>query len=85
LLPRILALDPSVLIITGDHSTPCAMKYHSWHPVPVLFYSKLSRPDGIDSFGERACLTGGLGSRFPAYELMPLALAHANRLEKFGA
>jgi len=85
LLPRILALDPSVLIITGDHSTPCAMKYHSWHPVPVLFYSKLSRPDGIDSFGERACLKGGLGTRFPAYELMPLALAHANRLEKFGA
>ncbi len=85
LLPRILALDPSVLIITGDHSTPCAMKYHSWHPVPVLFYGKLCRPDLIESFGERACLKGGLGSRFPAYELMPLALAHAGRLEKFGA
>lgn len=85
LLPRILALDPSVLIITGDHSTPCLMKKHSWHPVPVLFYSKLCRPDGINSFGERACLQGGLGVRFPAYELMPLALAHAGRLEKFGA
>ncbi len=85
LLPRILALDPAALIITGDHSTPCAMKYHSWHPVPVLLYSKLCRPDGIDHFGERACLRGGLGVRFPAYELMPLALAHAGRLEKFGA
>ena len=85
LLPRILALDPSVLIITGDHSTPCLMKQHSWHPVPVLFYAKLCRPDGIASFSERACRQGGLGVRFPAYELMSLAMANAGRLEKFGA
>lgn len=85
LIPRILDLDPSVLIITGDHSTPCLMKKHSWHPVPVLFYSKLCRPDGISSFGETACRGGGLGVRFPAYELMSLAMAHAGRLEKFGA
>jgi 2,3-bisphosphoglycerate-independent phosphoglycerate mutase len=85
LLPRIMALDPSVLIITGDHSTPCLMKTHSWHPVPVLFYAKTCRPDGVASFGERACRQGGLGVRFPAYELMPLALAHSGRLDKFGA
>ena len=85
LLPRILALDPSVLIITGDHSTPCAMKYHSWHPSPVLFHASTCRPDGVNKFGERDCLQGGLGVRFPAYELMPLALAHAGRLEKYGA
>jgi 2,3-bisphosphoglycerate-independent phosphoglycerate mutase len=86
LLPRIMALDPDVLIITGDHSTPSAMKSHSWHPVPVLFYSKKnSRPDGVMSFGERACMLGGLGNRFPAFELMPLAMAYAGRMEKFGA
>jgi len=85
LLPRILALNPDVLIITGDHSTPCAMKYHSWHPVPTLLYAKTCRPDGIEKFGERACRGGGLGVRFPAYELMTLALAHAGKLEKFGA
>jgi 2,3-bisphosphoglycerate-independent phosphoglycerate mutase len=85
LLPRILALDPSVLIITGDHSTPCAMKYHSWHPVPTLLYAKTCRPDGIDKFGERSCLGGGLGVRFPAFELMLLALAHAEKFDKFGA
>ena len=85
LLPRILALDPSVLIITGDHSTPSLMKQHSWHPVPVLLHSKLCRPDGIASFGERACRSGGLGVRFPACDLMALAMAHAGRLEKFGA
>lgn len=85
LLPRIMALDPTVLLITGDHSTPAAMKTHSWHPVPVLLHAEKCRPDGIKSFGERACLQGGLGVRFPAYELIPLALAHAGRLEKFGA
>ena len=85
LIPRILALDPSVLIITGDHSTPCKMKKHSWHPVPVLFYSKLCRPDGIAGFGEDVCRQGSLGVRFPAYDLMSLAMAHAGRLEKFGA
>jgi 2,3-bisphosphoglycerate-independent phosphoglycerate mutase len=86
LLPRIMALDPDVLIITGDHSTPSAMKSHSWHPVPVLFYSKKnSRPDGVMSFGERACMQGSLGNRFPAFELMPLAMAYAGRMEKFGA
>jgi 2,3-bisphosphoglycerate-independent phosphoglycerate mutase len=85
LLPRILALKPSVLIITGDHSTPCAMKYHSWHPVPTLLYADTCRPDGIDRFGERACRGGSLGVRFPGYDLMALALAHAGRLDKFGA
>jgi 2,3-bisphosphoglycerate-independent phosphoglycerate mutase len=85
LIPRIVALDPSVLIITGDHSTPCLMKKHSWHPVPVLLYSKLCRPDGIAGFGESLCRQGGLGVRFPAYELMALAMAHADRLDKFGA
>ena len=85
LIPRILALNPSVLIITGDHSTPCLMKTHSWHPVPTLLYSKVCRPDGIASFGERACLQGGLGVRFPAFALMSMALANAGRLEKFGA
>ncbi len=85
LLPRILALNPAVLIVTGDHSTPWSMKAHSWHPVPTLLFADTCRPDGIDRFGERSCLRGGLGVRFPAYELMPLALAHAGRLEKFGA
>lgn len=85
LLPRILALQPDVIIITGDHSTPAKMKSHSWHPVPLLLWSQLCRPDLVQTFGERACLAGGLGNRLPAKDIMPLALAHAQRLNKFGA
>ncbi|MES2793613.1 MAG: 2,3-bisphosphoglycerate-independent phosphoglycerate mutase [Planctomycetota bacterium] len=83
-LPRIAALQPTVLIVTGDHSTPSKMKSHSWHPVPVLLAADTCRPDGCTTFGEQSCLSGGLG-QFPAKHLMLLALAHAGRLEKFGA
>ena len=84
-IPKLLDLNPDVIIITGDHSTPSLLKYHSWHPVPVLLWSKYCRADKVKQFGERACITGGLGPRFPAVDLMPLALANAKRLEKFGA
>ena len=84
-IPRILELKPDVLIVTGDHSTPAKMRYHSWHPVPLLLWSNVCRPDRVTQFGERACLAGGLGPRYPAADLMPLALANAGRLEKFGA
>jgi 2,3-bisphosphoglycerate-independent phosphoglycerate mutase len=84
-LPELLALKPDVLIITGDHSTPAKLKTHSWHPVPYVLWAPASvRPDMETEFGERACMRGGLGV-FPALENMPLALAHALRLNKFGA
>ncbi|MBI3922756.1 MAG: 2,3-bisphosphoglycerate-independent phosphoglycerate mutase [Armatimonadetes bacterium] len=83
-IPKILELKPDVLIVTGDHSTPSLLKSHSWHPVPVLFASHTCRPDDSTQFSERDCLRGGLG-QFEAKYLMPLALAHAGRLQKFGA
>jgi 2,3-bisphosphoglycerate-independent phosphoglycerate mutase len=83
-VPRLRALNPDVLIVTGDHSTPSKLKGHSWHPVPTLLVSPTARPDRVAEFGEEACLRGGLG-RFQAKYLMPLALAHAGRLGKFGA
>jgi 2,3-bisphosphoglycerate-independent phosphoglycerate mutase len=84
-LPILTALKPDVMIITGDHSTPAAYKAHSWHPVPTLLYApRTHMPDRSQSYGERECITGGLG-QFMAADLMQLALAHANRLAKFGA
>ncbi|MFM8415137.1 MAG: 2,3-bisphosphoglycerate-independent phosphoglycerate mutase [Planctomycetota bacterium] len=83
-LPRIEALGPDVLIVTGDHSTPSLLKSHSWHPVPTLLVSPTCRPDGLTRFSERECLRGGFGI-FPAKHLMLLAMAHAQRLGKYGA
>jgi 2,3-bisphosphoglycerate-independent phosphoglycerate mutase len=83
-LPDILTLDPDVVIITGDHSTPALWKAHSWHELPVLLWSRFIRPDGAQEFGERACMLGGLGHIYHV-DLIPLALAHAKRLTKYGA
>ena len=84
-LPNLLDLEPDVLIITGDHSTPALMRSHSWHPVPFLLWAPATvRPDDQTEFGERPCARGSLGS-FPALDTIPLALAHAERLEKYGA
>jgi len=83
-VPAITSLEPAVFIVTGDHSTPALLKSHSWHPVPTLLHSRHCRPDGVRAFGERACMGGGLGV-FPATDLMPLAMANALRLTKFGA
>ena len=85
LIPRLTKLDPDVIVVTGDHSTPAVMKGHSWHPVPTIIYSKeRSRYDTVSVFNEIECMKGGLG-RFPAQSLMALAMAHAGKLIKFGA
>ena len=77
-------LNPDVLVVTGDHSTPSSLQSHSWHPVPVLLWSNTCRPDPVTQFGERYCLQGAIG-RMPTKHLIMLALAHAERLKKFGA
>jgi 2,3-bisphosphoglycerate-independent phosphoglycerate mutase len=84
-LPELLKLNPDVLIITGDHSTPALMKMHSWHPVPVLLSApERAIPDEQSTFGERSCSKGALGT-VHGTDLMPLALAHADKLGKYGA
>ncbi len=84
ILPRILALDPDVLVVTGDHSTPALMKGHSWHPVPLLIKSPYALGGLCSGFSEREASRGELGM-IRTIHLMPLALAHAGKLKKFGA
>lgn len=83
-IPRIRGLNPDVMIVTGDHSTPSKMKSHSWHPVPTVLCAKTARVDGAVAFGEAHCIRGGLG-QFEAKYLMSYAMAHAGRLGKYGA
>lgn len=83
-LPRLLALGPDVLAITGDHSTPAPMKAHSWHPVPLLLHADLCYIDRTTAFDEDQATAGHLGT-FPAHQLLGLMLACGGRLAKYGA
>ncbi len=85
LIPQIEALGPYVLIVTGDHSTPAKLRSHSWHPVPTILWSPDAMPDRCQVFGERECASlGGLGI-FHATTLIPLAMGHAGRVQRYGA
>lgn len=84
LLPLVTRLNPDVLVVSADHSTPAIMGQHSWHPVPVMIHSKFAKVDDVATFDEYACGRGMLGLR-PGVQLMGLALAHAGRLRKYGA
>src|SRR2546422_10355465 len=83
-LPGILALEPDVLAVSGDHSTPSILAAHGWQPVPLLVWSRYCGADAVTAFTERACAAGSLGV-IPAQHLMPLVMANAQRLTKFGA
>jgi 2,3-bisphosphoglycerate-independent phosphoglycerate mutase len=84
LLPAVERAAPDLILVTGDHSTPSLMKSHSYHPVPLLFRGGTTYVDDSREFGETVCRHGALG-RFPSRDMMPLALASAGRLNKFGA
>jgi 2,3-bisphosphoglycerate-independent phosphoglycerate mutase len=84
LLPHLRDLDPDVMIVAGDHSTPALMASHSWHPVPFMLWSRHGVGDSVDQFNEASCRHGALGV-FPAKEALSLAMAQAGRLMKFGA
>ena len=82
-IARLVDMQPDALVVAGDHSTPAILAAHSWHSVPLLVNSKWTKGDGIDAFTERACVSGSIG-RIPATEVMMLAMAHAEKLLKYG-
>jgi 2,3-bisphosphoglycerate-independent phosphoglycerate mutase len=83
-LPALLALDPDVLAVTGDHSTPVMIKGHSWHPVPVLLRGPFCGADQMPRFHEKTARMGSLGV-IESRHLISVLLANAGRLDKFGA
>jgi 2,3-bisphosphoglycerate-independent phosphoglycerate mutase len=83
-VPEVRALRPDVLVVSGDHATPSILAAHGWQPVPVLLASPYAGADPVTAFTERACAGGTLGA-LPAHHLMPLVMANALRLTKFGA
>jgi 2,3-bisphosphoglycerate-independent phosphoglycerate mutase len=83
-VPAVRGLGPDVLVVSGDHATPSILAAHGWQPVPVLLWSRYCGADPVTAFTERACAAGTLGT-LPAQHLMPLVMANALRLTKFGA
>ncbi|MBN1755358.1 2,3-bisphosphoglycerate-independent phosphoglycerate mutase [bacterium] len=83
-LPILLEMNPDVLAITGDHSTPAKLAAHSWHPTPLLIHGPYAIADYARRFTEKECSRGILGN-IHATELMPLLLANSLRLKKYGA
>jgi 2,3-bisphosphoglycerate-independent phosphoglycerate mutase len=83
-LPILLQKKPDVIAITGDHSTPVAVKGHSWHPQPVLLHSALSGSDKLDRFTETGANAGSLGV-FASKYLIRLMQANALMFDKYGA
>ncbi|UQN07473.1 2,3-bisphosphoglycerate-independent phosphoglycerate mutase [Deinococcus sp. QL22] len=84
LLPQLLALKPDVLCIVGDHSTPSKLASHSWHPVPFLIHSEHGRKDVATRYTEEEAGRGSLGLR-KGTDIMPLLMANALKLNKYGA
>ena len=82
-IPEILALEPDVLMVAGDHATPAIMAAHSWHPVPFMLHSKLTQGQGVPTFDEKACAQGVIGS-IPATSVMVMGLSHAGKMTKYG-
>ena len=82
-LPEILDVNATVTIIAGDNSTPALLAGHSWHPVPFLLNSQWTTERHSEHFSEESCAAGSIG-RISATSIMPLALAHSGKLNKFG-
>ena len=83
-LPLLMEKKPDVLAITGDHSTPCKVRGHSWHPQPVLLHSEYSGTDKLERFTETGANLGSLGV-FKAKYLIRQMQANALMFDKFGA
>jgi 2,3-bisphosphoglycerate-independent phosphoglycerate mutase len=82
-IPRLLDMGADALMVAGDHATPAILAAHSWHPVPFMVHSAMTKGDGVESFSERACANGSIG-RIPAVNAMMIGLAHAGKLTKYG-
>jgi 2,3-bisphosphoglycerate-independent phosphoglycerate mutase len=80
----LLDLPGTLLAVTADHTTPCALCKHSADPVPVMIVGDGVRVDSVAQYGERAAASGGLG-RLVGTDLMPELLNLLGRYKLVGA
>src|SRR5262245_8503727 len=68
-LPRIDTAR-TLVAVTADHATSCLRKAHTAEPVPIVVAGGTIQADGTESFGERSCAGGSLGS-LRGVEILP--------------
>jgi 2,3-bisphosphoglycerate-independent phosphoglycerate mutase len=73
-----------LLVVCGDHSTPCSIRDHSADPVPLLIHGEGVRVDHVNRYDEISCAQGGL-HRIQGLSLMPIVLDLINKADKYGA
>jgi len=76
--------ENTYIVLTADHSTPCAVMDHSGDPVPIVFWGDGVRVDSCEAFDERSVTRGGLG-RIRGTDLMKILTQLMGVQEKFGA
>lgn len=72
LLPK-LDMKNTLIAVTADHSTVCAIKAHSADPVPLLISGADIKPDGSLSFSEKAARHGSIGE-IKGQDILPLLI-----------
>lgn len=75
ILPK-LDIDNTIVAVTADHSTVCAIKAHSADPVPLLVAGGKIKPDGTKSYSENAAKLGSIGE-IKGMDIMPLLVKFA--------
>lgn len=53
--------EPVSIAILPDHPTPCAIRTHTYDPVPVTIYSPDKEPDSVEVYDEFSVKEGSLG------------------------
>ncbi len=81
--PFIEKRDDVLIVVTGDHSTPCSYGDHTGDPVPVLFSTDGILYDKSSHFDELSVSEGYY--KITSNDLMPLIMSYSDRAEKYGA
>ena len=71
-----LDINNTIVAVTADHSTVCAIKAHSSDPAPLLVSGGNIKPDGSLSFSEKAAKLGSIGELL-GRDIMPLLVKSA--------
>lgn len=76
-------LDETVVVITGDHSTPCSTRDHTGDSVPIIFATSGIRRDRATLYDEVNSSKGAL--RISSNNVMLYLMNLSDRAEKYGA